>query len=52
MKPFIFLLSLLFVFTACEYITEVDDISKETINVLAPKNNTVLDTIAVSFSWL
>lgn len=36
---------------ACEAIVEVDDISEEVVTVLAPVNNTVLDTIAVTFSW-
>ena len=49
-KKTILLLCFAFMVTACEYITEVEDISGKTITVLAPKNETVIDTSAI-FSW-
>jgi len=35
----------------CEQLIEVEDISNETVSVLAPTNNTVLDDTSVNFSW-
>ncbi|MDO3694924.1 hypothetical protein QVZ41_08720 [Wenyingzhuangia sp. chi5] len=36
---------------ACEYITEIEDISTKTVTILAPSNETVLDTLPVTFTW-
>lgn len=35
----------------CEELIEVEDISDETVSVLAPSNNAALDNTSVSFSW-
>lgn len=35
---------------ACEYITEVEDISNKTVTILAPTNDSVINTEA-TFSW-
>ena len=51
MKKIAPLLNLVLCFLACEEIIEVKDISKEAITILAPTNNTVLDKVAVVFSW-
>ncbi|GAA4234257.1 hypothetical protein GCM10022291_13280 [Postechiella marina] len=51
MKTILHMACLVFCFTSCEDIIEVEDISEKDINVLAPLNNTVLDNIAVTFSW-
>jgi hypothetical protein len=42
---------LLFSVFSCEEIIEVDDISDETITILAPTNNATLETDTISFSW-
>lgn len=44
------LVILIFGFVGCEYITEVGDLSGKSIMVLAPKNGTVVDSIA-TFTW-
>ena len=38
-------------FIACDDIIEVVDISNETVTVLAPSNESVIDTTLVNFSW-
>lgn len=38
-------------FMACDDIIEVVDISKETVTVLAPVNESVIDTTSVNFTW-
>jgi len=43
-------LSFVLSIAACEYITEVENISEKTVTVLAPKNDTVIDSIAI-FTW-
>lgn len=51
MKQLISILCILFCVLSCEHITEVQDISKETITILAPKNEAVSTTNDVDFSW-
>lgn len=51
MKSFISLLCLAFCFVACDDIIEVEDISEKEVIMLAPINNAILDTIAVTFTW-
>ena len=38
-------------FYNCEELIEVEDISEETVSVLAPTDNTTLDNTVVNFSW-
>lgn len=46
------LLLLLFILVfSCDDIIEVEDISNETVVILAPANETVLDITDVTFSW-
>ncbi|MHA7843216.1 MAG: fibronectin type III domain-containing protein [Winogradskyella sp.] len=35
----------------CEELIEVEDISSETVNILAPTDNTTLNNTTVNFSW-
>jgi|SRR5690606_29817485 len=49
-QKLVLVMSLFFSLVACEYITEVGNISDKTITVLAPKNGTVIDSIAI-FTW-
>jgi hypothetical protein len=35
----------------CEELIEVEDISSETVNILAPTDNTTLNYTTVNFSW-
>ncbi len=51
MKKTLLLIPLAFSFIACEEIIEVKDISNKAVSILAPTNNAVLDTIAVTFTW-
>lgn len=50
MKAKVVILLILSVFIACDDIIEVEDISGKTVTVLAPKNDTVVDSMVV-FSW-
>ena len=50
MKNIITLFILVFIFS-CEQIIEVEDISNETLVILAPSNNIIIDTTTVNFSW-
>lgn len=50
MKIKVVILLLSFCFIACDAIIEVEDISGKTVTVLAPKNETVVDSMVV-FSW-
>ena len=36
---------------SCEDLIEVEDISNETVNILAPVDNITLNTTNVNFSW-
>ncbi|MCK8479012.1 hypothetical protein [Psychroserpens algicola] len=49
-KKTVFLI-LLSGFYNCEEIIEVEDISEETISILAPTNNAILDVNDINFSW-
>ena len=51
MQRVILLLCLVFSFIACDAIIEVVDISDKTVSILAPTNNSVIDTTAVTFTW-
>jgi hypothetical protein len=35
----------------CEELIEVEDISNEVVTILAPVNNTILETNVINFSW-
>lgn len=50
LRKFCFVL-IFFSLMSCEQLIEVEDISNETVSVLAPSNNAALDTTVVSFSW-
>ena len=50
-KIYIYTLSFFFFTLSCDDIIEVVDISNETISILAPTNNAVIDTTKVTFSW-
>ena len=45
---FILMLGLIY---SCEQLIEVEDISHETVSILAPANDTILDGTSVNFSW-
>lgn len=47
----IFIIGFILGLVACDDITEVEDISNETVTIVAPVNDAVLDTIAVTFTW-
>ena len=51
MRHFLGSISIILLVIACDDIIEVVDISQETISVLAPTNNAVIDTTKVTFSW-
>lgn len=51
MKFYISLFCLVFFLTSCDDIIEVEDISSKEVVVLAPTDNTILETIAVTFTW-
>ena len=36
---------------SCEQLIEVDDISSETVTILAPTDNITIDNTTVNFSW-
>lgn len=36
---------------SCEEIIEVEDISNELLTILAPIDNSTLDTVTINFSW-
>ncbi|WP_418639274.1 hypothetical protein [Winogradskyella sp.] len=47
----IIILVLFINFYNCEDLIEVEDISNESVTILAPVDNSALDTTTVSFSW-
>ena len=51
MKKSLLILCILGLCFSCQYITELDDISTQQVVPLAPNNNTVLDTLQVTFTW-
>ncbi|MCD2260795.1 hypothetical protein [Psychroserpens luteolus] len=51
MKRVLFFLVLICTFSACDDIIEVEDISQDTITVLAPTSNSTLAVGNVIFSW-
>lgn len=51
MKKTLLMLSLLIIVTACSDIIEVEDISNESVTLLAPTNNAVLSITDLTFSW-
>ena len=51
MKPIISLLCFVLLFISCDDIIEEVDISNTLITILAPTNNSILDTTIVTFSW-
>ncbi len=50
MKKLFVLIGIL-IFHSCEEITEVPDISDETLTVLAPTDGVTLSTTSVTFNW-
>lgn len=50
MKKIILIICIGFITIACEYITEVEDISNKSVTILAPTNNSVINTEAI-FTW-
>lgn len=50
MKTYFYLV-LVIVFCSCEEIVEVEDISQEQVTVLAPTDQSVINTTQVRFSW-
>ena len=44
-------LALFVFFISCDDLIEVEDISQQTVAVLAPTNNSVLSSASVTFSW-
>lgn len=51
MKKIIILSSLLCVIYSCDDIVEVENISDETVTLLAPSNNAILNITELTFSW-
>lgn len=51
MKRNIYYIIFLVLFCNCEQLIEVEDISEETVIILAPTNNTTLTNTTVNFSW-
>jgi len=51
MKQIKYAFCLLITAIACDDIIEVEDISDNTVNILAPTNGTVLDTLTTTFTW-
>jgi len=52
MKKNIVTLLLLFFLFSCEQLIEVEDISNETLVVLAPSDNISIDSDFINFSWV
>ena len=50
-KYFIWLIAVLVMVSGCEEIISEEDISTESIELLAPLNNTVVSTSNVNFNW-
>ena len=48
-KTLLFLLVICF--HNCEQLIEVEDISNETLTILAPSDNITVDTTTINFSW-
>ena len=51
MKNIFCLIGLLVIVLSCDDILEVEDISKKSVEILAPTNNSIIDTTYVSFTW-
>lgn len=51
MKRILQILSLLIIVSACSDIVEVEDISNESVTLLAPTNEAVLNITDLTFSW-
>ncbi len=51
MRKLVLICSLIFSFAACSDIVRVEDISDETVNILAPSNNAILNSTDVTFNW-
>lgn len=51
MKKFILFITFLSIIYSCDDIIEVVDISNKTVTILAPTNNSIIDTTEVLFSW-
>lgn len=51
MKKILLAYSLFIIVTACDDIIEVEDISNQTVILLAPTNNAVLNITELTFSW-
>ncbi|MFL1013664.1 hypothetical protein [Flavisericum labens] len=47
----VFLIMFILFFVACDDIIEVEDISKQSVDILAPTDNSTVDTVKVAFSW-
>lgn len=47
----LYFIILLATFCSCEELIEVEDISNETVSVLAPANNSILESTMVNFTW-
>lgn len=50
-KTFVITLIVLCSMISCEVIIEVEDISEESVEILAPLNNTLVNTANVNFNW-
>ncbi len=51
MKKLVVIVSLVLGFMACSDIVRVEDISDETVSILAPSNNAILNSTDVTFNW-
>ncbi len=51
MKKILLVLSVFCITTTCSEIVEVEDISNETVVLLAPTNSAVLNTTNLTFTW-
>lgn len=51
LKNKILLIGVFAMFYCCSEIVRVEDISEDTVNILAPTNNAILNTTDVSFNW-
>jgi hypothetical protein len=51
MKRILLVLSLLIIVTACEDIIEVEDISDDSVTLLAPTNEAILSITNLTFTW-
>ncbi|WP_347922482.1 hypothetical protein [Pontimicrobium sp. SW4] len=51
MKKTVILIMMLVGFIACDDILEVENISSAAVVILAPANDVVIDTTAVTFTW-